>query len=83
MKTSDIIATIGVTILVVAFLLQNLKLIKSEGATYGFLNFIGATIACYASWLISFYPFVILEGIWSCIALYGLFKFYYSRKSST
>ena len=83
MQTSDIIATIGVSTLLIAFLFQNLKLIKTESLTYCLLNFIGAAIAGYASWLISFYPFVILEGVWSSVALYGLFRLTWKTKSST
>ena len=83
METSDIIATIGVSLLLIAFFLQSLKVIKAESATYGFLNLFGAGIAGYASWLIPFMPFVILEAVWSAVALYGLIKFYTKKKSST
>ena len=38
------------------------------------LNFIGAGTCCYASYMISFYPFVILEAIWGFVALVSLFK---------
>ncbi|MDQ7947211.1 MAG: hypothetical protein REI78_05845 [Pedobacter sp.] len=74
METSDIIATIGVTLLLIAFFLQSLKVIKSESVTYNLLNFMGAAIASYASYLIPFLPFVILEAVWSMVALYGLIK---------
>jgi len=74
MTLSDIIATVGVTLLLIAFFLQSLKIITSEGKTYALLNLFGATIAGYASWLISFMPFVILEGVWSIVALYSLLK---------
>lgn len=76
MKTSDIIATIGVSLLLIAFFLQILKVIKTESTTYGLLNLFGAAIAGYASWLISFIPFVILEGVWCFVAIYGLIKLY-------
>lgn len=64
MSNSDIIATIGVSLLLIAFFLQNMKIIKSESAIYGLLNLFGAATAGYASWMISFYPFVILESVW-------------------
>lgn len=74
MKPSDLIATVGVSLLLIAFFLQSLKLIKSESTSYSLLNLFGAAIAGYASWLISFYPFVILEGVWCLVSIYSLVK---------
>ena len=79
MLISDIIATVGVSILLLAFFLQSLKVIKTESVSYSLLNLIGAAIAGYASWLISFYPFVILETVWCAVALYILGKLYTKR----
>ena len=74
MKTSDIIASIGVIILLIAFLLNLYKRLPAESKTYALLNFVGAGTCCYASYMISFYPFVILEAIWGFVALVSLFK---------
>jgi hypothetical protein len=74
MKTSDIIASIGVIILLIAFLLNLYKKLPAESKTYALLNFIGAGTCCYASYMINFYPFVILEAIWGFVALVSLFK---------
>ena len=38
------------------------------------MNLIGAAIACYASVLINFIPFVILEATWGIVALAALIK---------
>lgn len=82
MQTSDIIATIGVSILLIAFILQSIKAIKTESIIYSLLNLIGAAIAGYASWIISFYPFVILEFVWCIVALFSLYKFFSSSNVS-
>ena len=74
METTDIIATVGVSLLLIAFFLQSFKFIKAESYTYALLNLFGAAIAGYASWLIPFIPFVILEGVWCLVALLGLIK---------
>jgi hypothetical protein len=74
MKLSDIIASIGVIILLIAFLLNLYKTLPAESKTYSLMNFIGAGICCFASWMVSFYPFVILEGVWAFVALVSLFK---------
>ena len=83
MLVSDIIATAGVSILLIAFFLQSIKIIKTESMTYNLLNFVGAAIAGYASWLISFFPFVILEAVWCSVALFSLVKLYKKKNSST
>jgi len=74
MKLSDIIASIGVIILLVAFLLNLYRKLSAENKIYSLLNFVGAGICCLASWMVSFYPFVILEGVWAFVALVSLFK---------
>ena len=74
MKTSDIIASIGVIILLIAFVLNLYKIVPAESRTYTLLNFVGAATCGYASFLISFYPFVVLEGIWATFALVSFFK---------
>ena len=79
MLVSDIIATAGVSLLLIAFFLQSIKIIKTESVTYNLLNFVGASIAGYASWLISFFPFVILEAVWCTVALFSLVKLYKKR----
>ena len=74
MKTSDILASTGVIILLIAFLLNLYKRLPAESRAYSLLNFIGAGICGYSSYMISFYPFVVLEGVWALFALAHLLK---------
>lgn len=74
MKLSDIIASAGVIILLIGFLLNLYKRISAESKLYALLNFTGAGMCGYASYLIGFYPFVVLESIWALLALYSLLK---------
>ncbi|ASU32270.1 CBU_0592 family membrane protein [Mucilaginibacter xinganensis] len=74
MKTSDILASVGVIILLIAFLLNLYKKLPADSKVYGLLNFIGAGICCFSSYLIHFYPFVVLEGVWGFVALLSLFN---------
>ena len=74
MKTSDIIASLGVIILLIAFLLNLYKKIGSNSPAYCLLNFVGAAMCGISSYLIKFYPFVILEGVWAGFALVSFFK---------
>jgi hypothetical protein len=74
MKLSDILASIGVIILLVAFLLNLYKKLPAESKIYSLLNLTGAMICCFSSFLIKFYPFIILEGVWAFVALLSLFN---------
>jgi hypothetical protein len=74
MNYNDIIGTIGVSIVLFAYFLSILKWIKPTSSVYYFMNFTGAGLACYASFLIDYAPFIILEGTWSGISLIALFK---------
>ncbi|HQU55974.1 MAG: hypothetical protein R2796_02390 [Chitinophagaceae bacterium] len=74
MVYNDIIGTIGVGLILVAFFLSTEKFIQNDGKLYFVLNAVGAGLACYASLLIDYWPFVILEGTWFLVSVYGLMK---------
>jgi hypothetical protein len=69
MTYNDIIGSIGVGLILLAYYLNTAKLIPPEGMLYFVLNIIGAAIACFASLLISYMPFVILEGTWTLVSI--------------
>lgn len=74
MSYSDIIGAIGVSLLLLAFALNLMNIIKKENQVYILLNLLGAGIACYASVLIDFIPFIILEASWALVALVALLR---------
>ncbi len=74
MDFPNIIASFGVSLLLIGFFLNVFQLLNEKSFTYILLNLLGAAISCYASWLIQFIPFVILEGIWGAVAFGGLVK---------
>jgi len=67
-QSANVIGFVGVTLLLLAFLLNLFRMMRADGYTYMTLNFTGALLACYSSYLIAFMPFVILEGVWSAAA---------------
>ena len=67
-SAATLIGFVGVALLLLAFLLNLLNLMRADGYAYGALNCIGAALACYSSYLISFMPFVVLEGVWAVAA---------------
>lgn len=74
MSVSDSLGTVGVSLLLVAFLLILFKKIQVDSVSYILLNMVGAALCGVSAYLISFYPFVVLEGVWVLVSLYALFK---------
>ena len=74
MVYNDIIGTFGVGLILVAYFLNTEKLLPKDEKLFYVLNIIGAALACYASFLINYWPFVILEGTWTLVSIYGLMK---------
>lgn len=74
MTYNDMIGTIGVGLILFAYFLNTSRLLKPDSKLFYLLNIIGALLACYASYLISYLPFVILEGTWALVSVYGLMK---------
>jgi len=51
---ANLIGTIGVALLLAAFVLNLLKLMSADGYAYTLLNLLGAGLACYSSYLLAF-----------------------------
>ena len=79
MNSNDLIGTIGVGIILLAYFLNMFSLIPNNRKLFYLLNIIGASIACFASYLINYIPFVILEGTWALVSVVGLVKSYKSN----
>jgi hypothetical protein len=79
MTLTDWVGFTGVTILLIAYLLNLRNIISKDSLVYLLLNFSGAGIACLASVLLHYWPFIILEGCWAFVSAIGLF--YYFNKA--
>lgn len=72
MTLTDWIGFIGVTMLLVAYFLNLTNQLKKENLIYLLANVIGAGMSCFASILLRYIPFVILEGCWTLVSIIGL-----------
>ena len=81
MNFSDWIGSIGVAILLLAFVLNLANKISKAGLVYLLLNFIGSALAAIASFLIHYIPFIILEIAWTIASIFGLWTLYKKNKS--
>jgi multisubunit Na+/H+ antiporter MnhG subunit len=71
---TDIIGTIGVGLILVAYFLHIFNLLSKSNKLFFLLNIAGAGLACYASWMIDYWPFIILEGTWFLVSLIGFIR---------
>lgn len=74
MNTIDWIGFIGVFQILLAYILNVIGKINSADLSFILLNFIGASMACVASILMEYIPFIILEGVWALVSLISLIK---------
>lgn len=71
---TDIVSSIGVSLILLAYFLNTFKYISNTSKLYFALNIIGGAFACYGSVLLNSVPFIVLEGMWSIVAMFGLIK---------
>jgi hypothetical protein len=74
MSTSDWIGAVGVAITLVAYFCMSVRWMSAHSRVFFLLNTLGAAMTCFASYLISYWPFVVLEGTWTIVSLIGLVR---------
>src|SRR5262245_36203861 len=67
-----LVGSLGVSLLLAAFLSSLTGWMRAEGIAYLSLNLVGAALACLSSYMIDFMPFVLLEGAWAVVAAVAL-----------
>jgi hypothetical protein len=74
MTLVDWIGFIGVFQILLAYFLNVIGKLSNKRLSFILLNLIGAAMACLASVLLNYWPFIILEGVWVCVTFYTLLK---------
>ena len=69
----DWIGSLGVFLILLAYFLNVIGKCSSKSLVFILLNLVGAALACYASILLDYMPFVVLEAAWVIVSLYGLY----------
>ena len=75
MSTTDWLGFIGVSLILVAYFLAEINKISNKDLTFILLNLTGSLLACFASILLKYVPFIILEGAWALISLGSLVNY--------
>ena len=68
MSVSEWVGSIGVGLLLLAYVLDVTDQLADDSPWFFGLNMIGASMASSAAFMIKFWPFVILEGVWALVS---------------
>ncbi len=74
MNTTDLLGFAGVALILIAYFLNLNQRLAANDLRYILMNLVGAILACLASALMKYYPFVLLEGTWAMVSLVALVK---------
>ncbi|MEQ8580763.1 MAG: hypothetical protein RIC30_05645 [Marinoscillum sp.] len=75
MNTTDWLGSVGVFLILLAYLLNTLGTLTTKDLAFILLNLTGAALACLASILLDYLPFIILEGAWTVVSCFSLVKY--------
>ncbi len=75
MNSVDWIGFVGVFQILLAYVLHIFGKLETKDLTFILLNLVGASLACFASILMKYMPFIILEGVWALVSLIALVKY--------
>ena len=67
---------VGVSLILLAYFLNLKNKLETTNLTYILMNLVGAVLACLASVLMKYIPFIILEGVWTIVSLGALIKYF-------
>lgn len=68
-----IIGSIGVGLLLIAFILNLLRMLHENSPIYLSMNIVGALLAAWYAYEGKLYPFIVLEFVWALTAFIRLF----------
>lgn len=74
MDITQMLSLAGAFFILAAFAAQNFGWINGQSLLYQSLNLIGALLLTYTAWVGRQYGFILLEGVWSFISLYGIWR---------
>lgn len=74
MTPTDYLGFAGVSMILLAYFLNLRKWLDTDHLVYVLLNFVGAALACLASIIMEYLPFVLLEGVWFLVSAVALWR---------
>ncbi len=74
MTRIDWLGTVGVFLILLAYMLNIINALKKDSYSYILMNIAGAGLACLASVMLDYLPFIILEAAWTLVSLAALIR---------
>ncbi len=75
----DIIGSIGVFFIVIAYFLLQIETLSSKSFTFSLLNAVGSVMILYSLSYNWNFASVLIESFWVLISLFGLYKYFKRR----
>ena len=70
--TEQVVQVIGAILILVGFVFSQLRVLAQDSYSYLLVNLVGASILTLDAWHGSQWGFVLLEGVWSLVSLWGV-----------
>lgn len=77
----DIIGSVGVAIIIFAYVLLQIERLRSDELTYSLLNAVGATLILISLCYSFNFPSFVVEFFWLVISLFGIGKYLLKKHS--
>jgi hypothetical protein len=79
---ATLIGTLGVILMLVAYVLLQIKRIDPYSIRYSFMNFIGSVMLLFSLYYDWNTPAVLIEMVWGAISAYGVYRAIMSRSKA-
>ena len=76
-----IIGIIGATIVLIAFILNQLGKLSSDAVAYDAANFVASVLLFMYSWETGAIPFLITNTVWGLFSLWGVLQYLFTIRT--
>ena len=77
----DILGTLGVGVIILAYILLQFGRLRSEQLSYSIMNAVGATLILISLYYSFNFPSFVVEFFWLIISLFGIAKYCWPQKT--
>lgn len=80
---AQVLQVFGAVMLLAAFALAQFRVLDQRSWTYLILNFIGSGLLAILAYFERQWGFLLLEGVWSLVSLWGIYAHARGREATT